>query len=86
MSRDKLMITGQLFFRETEMQSPDGSDIVMVVGMLAFDKPPKGEHKYTVTGEYNRVITLVPGSEEDFTEQARGQSMGGLLTQAMWRV
>lgn len=79
------MTTGQLFFRETEMQAPDGRDIVMVVGVLAFDKPPKGEHKYTVTGTPRR-ITLLPGSAEDFTEQARGQSMGGLLTQPLWRV
>ena len=79
------MTTGQLFFRETEMKTPDGRDIVMVVGVLAFDKPPKGEHKYDVTGTPQR-ITLVPGSGEDFTEQARGQGMGGLLTQPMWRV
>ena len=79
------MTTGQLFFRETEMKTPDGRDIVMVVGVLAFDKPPKGEHKYTVIGTPQR-ITLVPDSAEDFTEQARAQSMGGLLTQPMWRV
>jgi hypothetical protein len=79
------MITGQLFFRETEMQAPDGRDIVMVVGVLALNKPPKGEHKYTIAGQGNR-FALVPGSEEDFTEQARGQGMGGLLTQPMWRV
>lgn len=78
------MTTGQLFFRETEMKAPDGRDIVMVVGVLALDKPPKGEHKYTVAGE-GKGFALVPGSEEDFTEQARGQGMGGLLTQPIWR-
>ena len=78
------MTTGQLFFRETGTQTPDGRDIVMAVGILAFDKPPKGEHKYTVVGTPRR-LTLLPGTGEDFTEEARGQSVGGLLTQPMWR-
>lgn len=86
-------ITGQLFFREAagkdengrEFRTKDGRKLMMVCGIVAVpeDAPIKPEHQHTVVG--NMPYLIVTGEAIDRTEMARGNSIEGLLTQAIWR-
>jgi len=76
-------MTGQVFFRKVG-QSPDGRDIMAVVGIVTADPELKGEHQYTVSGGPD-FLTIHPDAI-DRTEEAQGQSLNVVLTSPIWRV
>lgn len=84
------MITGQLFFRHTNEPAPtnDGRQLVIVVGIIAVDENfiEQSEHQYVVaSGDNGLTLKVLPQTEKDLTQVARGHTAGGLLTERVWR-
>lgn len=89
------MITGQLFFRDTEVKTKDGRPVKMVIGLVAFpkDTPLKGECQYTVASNEllndmigNPLLEVHLDTEKDLSEESEGVRVGDLLTRPLWRV
>lgn len=94
-------ITGQLFFRDATardenglsgFKTKDGRKLMMVCGVIAVPEETviKPEHQHVVIGNAGTpsgdsgYLTIMPHAI-DRTEMARGNSIDGLLTQAIWR-
>jgi len=85
------LTTGMLFFREASRSASsrsrpasDGRKLLMVCGIIevAADNPHfKSEHQHVVVGNGNFLALT---DHVDRTEMAKGQSIGGLLTQPIW--
>lgn len=88
----KSKLTGQLFVRDGGGDARDGRRLVMVVGVLAIPEHAgiKYEHQYTLFG--NKVLggfrlSMLCGDQSiDRTVEARGENLGNLVMQAIWRV
>ena len=81
-------VTGQVFLREHgEAPTHDGRTLVSIAGNIAVPKdwPFKGEHQYVLTGGSDGLLCLDPSTGLDLTEEARGNTVGGMLTQPIWR-
>lgn len=85
-------ITGQLFFRDTGKDSPngDGRSLMMVVGILAMPDNSLSEKQIVVSGtkiknSMDLYIHRTEG-ETDLTEIAKGLKVGDLLLKPIWRV
>lgn len=84
-------ISGMLMFRE-QGTAPDGRELWAVVGVVA--APPgtfKPEHQHVVLGEEVaqhavalRVLTA-PQTSMDRTEEGRGNTLGHMLLEPIWR-
>jgi len=82
------MVTGQVVLRDAgPAPTKDGRKLLMIVGVIAVpsDFEFLGEHQYTLSGSADGDMRLHIESEKDVTALARGHSLGGLLTEPMWR-
>lgn len=84
----KELVTGQTVFRDAgNAPTNDGRRLMSFVGLVAvpdgFDF--RGERQYVVTGKPDGVLMLHIDTEHNVTDIARGQSLGGLLKEPMWR-
>lgn len=86
------IVTGQVFIRDAgEAPSKDGRHLVMVAGLLAL---PPGidlpmEHQFVVSGSGDDeavFLTILRSGSTDRTEEARGETIGSMLTHPIWRV
>jgi len=88
------IFSGQLFLRDRGPAiSLDMTTRVLygVCGIIAMPKDVelKGEHQYPIVGfdsPVGGIILTVGYGGVDLTQQARGQSIGGLLTQPIWKI
>lgn len=83
-------ISGMLMFRE-QGTAPDGRELWAVVGVIA--APPgtfEPEHQHVVIGQPGQdcaAMTILTGNEFsiDRTEEGRGNSLGQMLLEPIWR-
>jgi len=89
------MITGQLIFRNTGGQVPNGDvsipqqnrSIFMVVGLIAVPDvcEYKGEYQYVVTGSSKGDQLQIHHPGIDRTKEIRSMCADGMLTHQIWR-
>ena len=82
----KPQITGQLIFRDPSSKTNDGLKLMSFVGIIAVPKDFgfDGECQYTVAGN-DGVLTIYQESRNDVSSESNGNSLGQLLTHAIWR-
>lgn len=82
-------VTGQIIFRETGANAPthDGRKLMMLVGVIAVPEnfPFKGEHQYTISSGTGLVFIALPESEIDRTQECRGNDLGDMMMEPIWR-
>ncbi len=89
-----LIFSGQLFFRKSgEAVSLDmtNRELFAVSGIIAVPNNCgiKGEHQYALAGTDSKthgIILKLDKNGKDITEKARGNSVGGLLLEPIWRI
>ena len=84
-------VAGQLFIREVAKKSGDINNIHIIAGLLhsnkSYDLGLKGENQYVFMGNnYDKSLKLVLYKHDpiDLTEEARGNSIGGILKSTIW--